>query len=161
MGDFSQARPTHTAFSKLRALGVTHVIAGNGVFTTLGSTATHVGANWYDNIWIDRQYSASASTPSTYGTTITRSIPTWRSGSGFQTTAPCGRSSRSARRTTIDGRLAVRSHLFRNVPARMRQEQTLERRSRVCESASPRLRCAGEVADTIPVGAMAQWRRTS
>jgi len=37
---------------------MTNVIAGNGVFTTLGSTATHVGANWYDNIWIDRQYTA-------------------------------------------------------------------------------------------------------
>lgn len=32
--------------------------AGDGVFTTLGSKPNQVGANWYDNIWIDRQYTA-------------------------------------------------------------------------------------------------------
>jgi len=58
MGDFNRDKPTHPAFSKLRALGLTNVIAGDGVFTTLGSKANHVGANWYDNIWIDRQYTA-------------------------------------------------------------------------------------------------------
>jgi len=58
MGDFNRDKPTHTAFSRLKALGVTNVIAGDGVFTTLGSKANQVGSNWYDNIWIDRQYTA-------------------------------------------------------------------------------------------------------
>ena len=58
MGDLNRHKPTHTAFTRLKALGVTNVIAGDGVFTTFGSKASQVGANWYDNIWIDRQYSA-------------------------------------------------------------------------------------------------------
>ncbi len=37
---------------------MTNVIAGDGVFTTLGSKANQVRANWCDNIWIDRQYTA-------------------------------------------------------------------------------------------------------
>ena len=58
MGDFNRDKPTHTAFSRLKALGVTNVIAGDGVFTTFGSTANKVGSSWYDNIWIDRKYTA-------------------------------------------------------------------------------------------------------
>jgi hypothetical protein len=51
-------KPTHSAFARLRAFGVTYLIAGDGIFTTLGSTAGQVGSKWYDNIWIDRKYTA-------------------------------------------------------------------------------------------------------
>jgi endonuclease/exonuclease/phosphatase family metal-dependent hydrolase len=58
MGDFNRDKPTHPAFARLRALGVTNVIVGDGVFTTLSSAAGQVGSKWYDNIWIDRRYTA-------------------------------------------------------------------------------------------------------
>lgn len=43
MGDFSRDKPTHPAFSKLKALGVTNVALGGGVFTTFGSKGNQTG----------------------------------------------------------------------------------------------------------------------
>lgn len=39
-------------------VAVADLIAGDGVFTTFGSTAEKVAGNWYDNICTDRQYTA-------------------------------------------------------------------------------------------------------
>jgi endonuclease/exonuclease/phosphatase family metal-dependent hydrolase len=56
MGDFNRDKPTHYAFDPLLESGLLYLIDDTGTFTTYSTSLTKVGASWYDNIWMDPQY---------------------------------------------------------------------------------------------------------
>ncbi len=57
VGDFNRDRPTHNAFAPLRAQGITPLLTKTGTRTTFGARGS--GGYWYDNIWVDLQYTQS------------------------------------------------------------------------------------------------------
>jgi PKD repeat protein len=52
-GDYNLNRPTHYAFDDLRALDLIPLIENGDTFTTYSTSETKIGANWYDNLWMD------------------------------------------------------------------------------------------------------------
>ncbi len=56
MGDFNRNKPTHSAFDALEDLGVSNLVVGTNVFTAYSTKPDKIGSNWYDNIWMDPQY---------------------------------------------------------------------------------------------------------
>lgn len=52
-GDYNLHKPTHYAFDDLRALDLIPLIENGDTFTTYSTSETKIGANWYDNLWMD------------------------------------------------------------------------------------------------------------
>lgn len=52
-GDYNLNKPTHYAFGDLRALDLIPLIENGEAFTTYSTSETKIGANWYDNLWMD------------------------------------------------------------------------------------------------------------
>jgi hypothetical protein len=57
VGDFNRDKPTHSAFDPLWDMGLTPVLDARGTRTTFGRTV--FGGSFYDNLWIDPEYTAA------------------------------------------------------------------------------------------------------
>ena len=53
LGDFNRDRPTHSAFEPMTQAGIVPLLFGSTTWTTYSTKTTSIGANWYDNIWVD------------------------------------------------------------------------------------------------------------
>jgi len=56
MGDFNRDKPTHSAFSDLKDLGLEVLVTKTGTRTTYGRTLS--GGSWYDHMWIDPDFTS-------------------------------------------------------------------------------------------------------